>query len=67
MLDLNHNFIKMTTFINETFEKNENGEMVLVHTEIVEVKVPTPEEIIAEKQAELLKMYAELNALKTQQ
>lgn len=57
----------MATFINETFEKNENGEMVLVHTETIEVKVPTQEEIIAEKQAELLKMYAELNALKTQQ
>ena len=67
MLDLNHNFINMATFINETFEKNENGEMVLVHTETIEVKVPTQEEIIAEKQAELLKMYAELNALKTQQ
>ena len=49
---------------NETFEKNENGEMVLVHTETVEVEVPTPEEIIAQKEAELLQVYAELQTLK---
>lgn len=67
MLVLNHNILNMATFINETFEKNENGEMILVHTEIVEVEVPTQEEIIAEKEAELLKMYAELQALKTNQ
>jgi hypothetical protein len=30
-----------------------------------EIKVPTQEELIAEKEAELLKMYAELQALKT--
>lgn len=56
----------MATFINETFEMNENGEMVLVHTETVEVELPTPEQIIAEKEAELLKIYAEIQALKTQ-
>lgn len=49
---------------NEVFEKNENGEMVLVHTETVEVEVPTPEEIIAEKEAELIRIYAEIQALK---
>lgn len=57
----------MATFINETFEKNENGEMILVHSEIVDVEIPTQEEIIAEKEAELLKMYAEIQALKTNQ
>ena len=57
----------MTTFTNETFEKNENGEMILVHSEIVEVELPTQEQIIAEKEADLLKMYQELQALKTQQ
>jgi len=55
----------MTTFNNETFEKNENGEMILVHSEIVQVEVPTQEQIIAEKEAELLKIYAEIQALKT--
>jgi hypothetical protein len=49
---------------NETFEKNENGEMILVHTETVEVEVPTSEEIIAQKEAELLQVYEELKALK---
>lgn len=56
----------MATFINETFKMNENGEMILVHAETVEVELPTPEQIIAEKEAELLKIYAELQALKTQ-
>ena len=49
---------------NEIFEKNENGEMVLVHTETVEVEVPSLEEILAEKEAELMKIYAEIQALK---
>lgn len=49
---------------NEVFKMNENGEMVLVHTETVEVEVPASEEIIAEKEAELLKIYAEIQALK---
>lgn len=56
----------MAIVTNETFEMNENGEMVLVHTETVEVELPTPEQIIAEKEAELLKIYAEIQALKTQ-
>ena len=67
MLDLNHNILTMTTITNETFEKNENGEMILVHSEIVEVELPTQEQIIAEKEAELLKMYQEIQELKTQQ
>ena len=49
---------------NEVFKKNENGEMVLVHTETVEVEVLAPEEIIAEKEAELMRIYAEIQALK---
>ena len=57
----------MATITNEVFEKQENGEMILVHSETVEVEVPTQEQIIADKEAELLKMYQELQALKTQQ
>ena len=40
---------------------DENG---LVEVKFIEVDEPTQEELIAEKEAELLKMYAELNALK---
>lgn len=54
----------MITHINETFIKSENGEMILVHSEIVEAKEPTQEELIAEKEAELLRVYAEIQALK---
>lgn len=48
----------------EIYKVNENGETVLVDTLDVEVKIITPEEIIAEKEAELLKVYAEIQALK---
>ena len=40
---------------------DDNG---LVEVKFIEVDEPTQEELIAEKEAELLKMYAELNALK---
>jgi len=40
---------------------DENG---LVEVKFIEVDEPTSEELIAEKEAELLKIYAELNALK---
>ena len=51
---------------NETFEKLEDGTMRLVHSEIVEntIHVQTQEEIIAEKEAELLRVYAEIQELK---
>lgn len=40
---------------------NDNG---LVEVKFIEVDEPTSEELIAEKEAELLKIYAELNELK---
>jgi len=40
---------------------NESG---LVEVKFIEVDEPTQEELIAEKEAELLKIYAELNELK---
>ena len=40
---------------------DDNG---LVEVKFIEVDEPTREELIAEKEAELLKIYAELNELK---
>lgn len=40
---------------------DDNG---LVEVKFIEVDEPTNEELIADKEAELLKIYAELNALK---
>jgi len=40
---------------------DENG---LVEVKFIEVDEPTQEELIAEKEAQLLKIYAELSALK---
>lgn len=48
----------------QNYEKQEDGTFI-VTTEQVFVDEPTQEELIAQKEAELLKMYAELNALKT--
>jgi hypothetical protein len=47
----------------EYYEKQEDGTFI-VTTEEKWVDEPTPEEIIAEKEAELLKIYAEIQALK---
>ena len=51
----------------EIYKVNENGQTVLVETFEIKVYIPTEKELIAEKEAELLKMYQELQALKTQQ
>ncbi len=44
---------------NEIYD--DNG---LVRVEYIEVDEPTPEELVAQKEAELLALYAELKALK---
>jgi hypothetical protein len=44
---------------NEIYD--ENG---LVRVEYIEIDEPTPEELISQKEAELLALYAELKALK---
>ena len=49
---------------NETWVKQEDGTMILVSVEEVEVDILTPEEEIAQKEAELLKMYKEIQDLK---
>lgn len=48
----------------EIYEVND-GVTTLVDVIETEVEVPTEQELIAEKEAELLKVYAELQALKT--
>jgi hypothetical protein len=50
---------------NEIYE-TVNGVATLVEVIETEIEVQTQEEIIAEKEAKLLEMYAELNALKEQ-
>jgi hypothetical protein len=49
---------------NETWAKQEDGTTILVSVEEVEVDILTPEEEIAQKEAELLKMYKEIQDLK---
>ena len=51
----------MTQIREEIYD--DNG---LVEVKFIEVDEPTQEELIAEKEAQLLKIYAELNALKEQ-
>ena len=45
---------------NEIYDKNG-----LVRVEFIEVEEPTQEELIAQKEAELLEMFEELKRLKT--
>lgn len=50
----------MTQVRNEIYD--ENG---LVRVEFIEVEEPTQEELIAQKEAQLLEMFEELKRLKT--
>ena len=50
----------MTQVRNEIYD--DNG---LVRVEFIEVEEPTQEELIAEKEAQLLEMFEELKRLKT--
>ncbi len=52
------------THITEKYIMNPDGSVKEVITSTQEVEVPTQEEIIAEKEAELLKMYKEIQDLK---
>ena len=49
----------------EVWTKQEDGSEVLQEVIENEVETPTQEEIIADKEAELLNMYKELEALKS--
>jgi hypothetical protein len=53
-----------TIHTNETWIKQEDGTMLLISSEEVEMDIVTPEEEIAQKEAELLKMYKEIQDLK---
>ena len=48
-------------FTNEIFEQNENGEWIVVETYNIVIDT---EQLIADKEAQLLEMYNELQALK---
>jgi hypothetical protein len=52
------------THIQSTIVQNPDGTTKEIIVNEVEVDVPTQEEIIAEKEAELLKMYEALQELK---
>lgn len=49
---------------NETWIKQEDGTMLLISTEQVEVDVKTPEEELYEKEQELIRIYNEVQELK---
>jgi hypothetical protein len=49
---------------NETWIKQQNGTMLLVATEQVEIDIKTPEEELYEKEQELIRIYNEVQALK---
>ena len=51
--------------VKQVYEVQEDGTSKLVSTTTIEVEVPTEEEIIADKEAQLLAMYKELEALKS--
>ena len=54
------------THFNETWVKKEDGTMELVSSEEVQVEVQTVEEIIADKEAQLIKIYEEIQSLKAE-
>lgn len=54
----------METIRKETYKKLEDGTMELVSVENIEIETPSPEQLIADKEAQLLKIYTELEALK---
>lgn len=50
----------------KTWRKLEDGTMELVSDENIQVEQPTNEELIAEKEAQLLEVYAQIEALKAE-
>lgn len=53
-----------TEIVKQEIYTTIDGVASLVEVKEVEVDVPTPEEVIAEKEAKLLELYEELKALK---
>ena len=54
----------MNTELVQTYTVNKNGKAELVSAEMVECQSTSIEETIAEKEAQLLAMYEEIQALK---
>ena len=54
----------MKTELVETYNVDKNGKAVLLSTETIELQGLSNEELIAEKETQLLAMYAELELLK---
>lgn len=52
--------------IIETYQRQEDGTLVLISTEEVEVSEPTDQELIAQKEQQLLELYEEIQRLKNQ-
>ena len=50
---------------NEVFKKAEDGSMILIFSEEVEIDELTDEELIYAKEQELLSIYEEIQAIKT--
>jgi len=57
----------MNTHNIKTWKKLEDGTMELISDVNVEIDTPSPEEIIAEKEAELIAIYNEIQNLKKEQ
>ena len=49
---------------NEVYQKAEDGSMILISSEEIEVDIPTNEETIRAKEQELLRIYEEIQRLK---
>ena len=48
----------------QVYKVEEDGTSVLISTETIEIETPSQEELIADKEAQLLAMYNELQKLK---
>ena len=57
----------MNTHNIKTWKKLEDGTMELISDVNVEIDTPSPEEIIAEKEAQLIAIYNEIQNLKKEQ
>lgn len=51
---------------NEVFQLQPDGSTILIRVEEVEIDVPDPEDIIKQKQDEILRIYEEILRLKNQ-
>ena len=49
---------------NEVWKKAEDGSMILISSEEVEVDEPTTEELVYAKELELLRIYEEIQTIK---